>query len=188
MVILSNDTVETWLQDREIFSHDFMEYSFAWHHAVGADIHLVRQEIEAAHDEWVEIVTDWKNNRFRQGATHLSYIKTFAILLSCLSKRTFCGEMKEYVAFRDAAPIFSGSDELKKEVMADLLGAPDIVTALEFCIGVLNFYEQRRIDKKDPFSFRMTESSRHDFIVALSRKQMSPDSVFLALENLYARD
>lgn len=89
--------------------------------------------------------------------------------------------------FHRKAPEFNGSDELRNELMQDVLGNPEIVTALEFCLFVLNFYERQRIDRKSKFVFRMTESSRHDLIAAISRNEMSAEAIFIAFENLYAR-
>lgn len=188
MFILDSNTVKTWLHDKETFSHEFMEYAFRWHHAVGADITLKREVIEEAHAEWFDVVEEWKKVKFRQGAENLSYTKSFAILLWCLCKRRFCGEMREYAPFRKPAPEFPGSDELKADILRDLLGAPEVVTALEFCIGILNFFEQRRNDRNSAFAFRMTEGGRHDLIVALASDKMSAEAVFLVLESLYARD
>lgn len=188
MVRLTNDTVEAWLDDCEAFTLAFMEYTFEWHHAVGADLELLRSEIESAHADWIGTVTEWRNNRFQQETESLSYTKIFAILIWALCNRTYIGEMKEYVPFRHQPPEFNGTEAERLACRADLLGAPEAVSALQFCLSVLNFYEANRLDKRPPFAFRMTESGRHDLLVMLTSKEAGPTSLYIALEGFYARD
>ncbi|MEM1051154.1 MAG: hypothetical protein AAGI28_03580 [Pseudomonadota bacterium] len=187
MLKLTRDTVTEWLENDQVFAYEFMRYSYTWHRAVGLDIEISDELVREAHHEWVTIYNDWRKNKFQRGAVSLSYTKTFAILLHCLSKRLFCGTMREFVPTNKTAPEFNGSEELKAEIRADLLGAPEIVTALEFCICVLNFYEARRLDRAARFVFRMTETGRHDLIAALHSREMSAEALFIAFENLYSR-
>lgn len=187
MITLGAETVEEWLGDCRKFSYEFLHCSATWHQAIGLFIEFHDELVEQAHSEWVRIVNEWKRDRFEQGAEYLSYTKTFAILLFVLSQKEYCVAIHEYEAVNKDAPQFNGSDDLKRELRQDVLGSPEVVTALEFCLMVLNFYESRRIDRKTPFAFRMTESSRHDLIAAIARREMSAEAIFLALENLYAR-
>ncbi len=188
MVILRNDTIEQWISDRDKFCLDFMEASFESHHAIGVDLDLHRNEIESAHDNWVAMITEWQTKRFRQETESLSYTKIMAILLWSLSQRSFIGDMREYASFRKPVPVFNGSDERREELRADLLGAPEAVTALQFCLGVLNFYEGKRIDRKTGFVFRVTESGRHDMLVLLTSEDQNALSVYMILEGFYSRD
>ena len=185
MVRLGKETIETWLADRDSFCLAYMEYTFSWHHPVGADLELLRSEIEESHAEWVATVTEWRTMRFRQETESLSYTKIFAILLCALCKRKYIGEMKPYEPFRRAMPEFQGTDEQRQAILEDLLGAPEAVSALQFCLAVLNHYEQKRLDRKTPFVFRMTEQGRHDLLVLLTGDEPSPIAVYLCLESLY---
>jgi hypothetical protein len=160
MVELYNRTVETWIEDGESFCLDFMKYSFSWHHPVGADIDLLREEIRKAHAEWVEVRHEWQMQNFKQEAASLSYTKEFGILLWALSRHPFCGEMRPF----------------------------EVVTAMQFCLSALSFYENRRTDRKTPFVFRMTEAGRHDLIMALSEKKSDALATYLAIDALFSRD
>lgn len=188
MVYLNGSTVDTWLCDREAFCLAFMEHTFTWHHAVGADLELLREQIREVHGEWVAIVHEWQAQRFRSETESLSFTKIFAILLCVLSKKQYIGEMKAYETFRKPAPEFAGTDEQKQALLEDLLGAPEAVSALDFCLAILNFYESKRLDRRTPFQFRMTESGRHDLLVMLTSGDANPTAVYLSLEGFYARD
>jgi hypothetical protein len=187
MVLLNEHTVDEWLKDRDAFCLAFMEYSFAWHHAVGADLELLRAKLEEAHARWATIVQEWKTNRFRQEAASLSYTKVFGILLWVLSETPFVGAMADYEPFRQPAPEFAGTDEDRAYLRNDLLGAPEVVTAFQFVVAVLNFYESKRIDRKTGFVLRITEGARHDFLVMLHAREVSPLAVYMTLEAFYSR-
>jgi hypothetical protein len=188
MVILRKNTVETWLRDSGDFSYDFMHYSFEWHHAIGVNLELSRPEIIEVHSKWVETVTEWQTQKFRSETESLSYTKIFAILLWALCQRPYVNEMTQFNSHRQDTPTFNGTPEQKAEMVSDLLGAPEAVTAFQFCIAVLNHYEAQRIDRKTAFEFRMTEQGRHDLLVMLTSKEVSPIAVYLALEGIYSRD
>lgn len=188
MVRLSKGTVEQWLANCEEFSHCFMEYTFTWHHAVGADLDLLAEHIKEAHAEWTSVVAEWRTQRFRQETEGLSYTKIFAILLYALSKQRYVGEMREYEPFRQPRPEFNGTEEERRCYLDDLLGAPEAVSAFQFCVSVLNFYESNRLDRKTPFEFRLTESGRHDLLVLLTGADATATAVYMALEGLYSRD
>ncbi len=187
MVYLDNNSVDKWLQEADAFCSAFMEYSFSWHHPVGADIQLLADEIKRAHSEWAAICHEWRTQNFRQEAASLSYTKTFGVLLWTLSKTGYCGEMREYEPFRHPRPEFNGTETERKAVLDDLLGAPEIVTALQFCLSILIFFETNRIDRETDFIFHMTESWRHDLIMSLAERRIDALGTYLALDAVFAR-
>lgn len=186
--LVKRDSVEHWLEDAAAFCYQFQRYSFGWHHAVGADIELLDGPIKVAHAEWVSTVRDWQAEKFQTEAESLSYTKILAILLTILCRTRYVGEMKKFQPMNRPEPEFAGTPEQKQEMLGDLLGAPEAVTAFQFCISTLNFYEERRIDRRTPFAFRMTEAGRHDLLVLLTGEHVDLMGVYLALEGLYARD
>lgn len=188
MVTLTNETVDEWLKDCGKFCHDFQRYSFLWHHPIGLDIPLLSEGIAKAHADWVEKVAEWQASGFRQEAISLSYTKIFGALLWALSNHAFCGEISEYEPFREPAPEFEGTPEERAFWIEDVCGAPDIVTAMQFCLSVLQFYESKRIDRKTPYVFRITESGRHDLIMALYEKRIDALGTYLTVDAWFARD
>ncbi len=188
MTKLTANTVDQWLADSEVFSLAFMQYSFTWHHPVGVDITLHREEIQKAHAAWVSKVQEWQASYFRQETFSLSYTKIFGALLWALSEHVFCGDIREYEGLQHPKPEFQGTDEERQEWVDDLCGAPEVVTAMQFCISVLQFYESKRIDRTSPYVFRMTESGRHDLIMALHEKRIDALATYLTLDAWFARN
>lgn len=188
MITLTNTTVDEWLSVASSFSYDFSHFALLQHRALGVDIEFVSPEIEAAHAEWVATVHQWRNTLFRQDTESLSYTKIFAILLWSLSQRQYLGDIRKFVPTGHREdPIFNGPEEMRAAIVADLLGAPEIVSAIDFCIPVLAFYESKRTDRIEPYQFRMTPVLRHDLIVLLSTEKPSPLAIYLVLEAIFGR-
>lgn len=190
MIELNENTVEAWLDDAEKFTYDFMRYSVCCVRTVGVEPTFSRQVLYEAHKEWVETCTDWKNHRFHYGVESLSYTKIFAILLHCLSKRTFVTAMEEHVANDHRSEFeFNGSPQERAEAAQDFLGAPDVICALDFSIQVLCFYEVHRLGRREKFDPRLTESVRHDLIHFLvGSEPHSALSVYMAIKPIFSRD
>jgi hypothetical protein len=189
MITLTRETIFEWLSDSDKFSYEFMRHSIECRRAIGINLSFIRTELLKAHEEWVETCDIWKATYFQQDVESLSFTKMLAILLYCLSKRTFISEMKNYEQTGHRSEhSFGGSEADLEEERADFVGAPEIVCALDFCLSAINFYEANRIDKIEPFEFRLTPSARHDLIHVLGSHGQDAMSVYIALEALYARN
>jgi hypothetical protein len=189
MINLDNGTVERWLGSAEEFSYDFIRYLHLYMHAIGVHADFVRAEVEDAHREWATICNHWQTHLFEQDVESLSYTKIFSVLLFCLSKRTFIENLSTYVnAGRRSDPVFNGTDIEQQEARDDFLGAPEAIASFDFCINIMNFYEERRIDREDPFQPKLTEAMRHDMIYFLGSPPADALAVYMALKAIYTRD
>jgi hypothetical protein len=146
--------------------------------------------LQAVWREWSETVNVWKKGRFAEAAEHLSYSKTFAILLHTASKKDLPfvhQQIKEILPKGGFKSLVEDEEVAREEIVRDVLAAPEIVTTLDFVLSAMNFFEKNRVDRHTPFSFRLTETIRHDMIVELHRGEMTAEAIFIAFECLYAR-
>ncbi|MBB4258046.1 hypothetical protein GGD64_002058 [Bradyrhizobium sp. CIR3A] len=58
---------------------------------------------------------------------------------------------------------------------------------LIFALAVIGWYEENRIDRKEPFVLRLTPELRHNILSYLVSRQSDPKAVYLILESLFIR-
>ncbi|TBA76697.1 hypothetical protein ELH53_29630 (plasmid) [Rhizobium ruizarguesonis] len=188
MIELTENTVDVWLSDAEAFTYDFMRYADACAKSVGMSLSFSRADLTESHREWATMCGEWKAHRFEQGVESLSYTKIFSILLYCLTRRTFVTEMRKYSSSGRRSDFdFDGSLEERSEAAADLSGAPEAVSALDFCVAVNGFYEQARVDRNEIYSPRMTMSVRHDLIHLITTGTPTALDVYMAIKPIFSR-
>lgn len=187
MIRFEPDTLYDWLADYESFSYSFKRYCFALGQAFGLDIRFDSNTLKLAHENWVADCEVWRTQHFPNETDALSHTKLCALLLHALSTVPYIASVAEHDYNEDLEYRFTGSAKQFGEAKADLVAAREVVLALDFCLSVISWYEQNRIDRKEQFSFRLTPDLRHDIISYLVARQTEPKAIYLILEALYVR-
>jgi len=81
----------------------------------------------------------------------------------------------------------AGNQAQLKAARDDLVAARDVVLAFDFCLAVICWYEENRIDRKELFVLRLKLELRHDILSYLVSRQTDPKAVYLILESLFIR-
>lgn len=188
MIRLTSDTVYAWLTDYESFAYDFKRTCFVTCQALGLDCRFDEAALKLVHDKWVEACEAWRTEHFPEEADALSHLKVIALLLYHLSLSPYISAVYNHSFGNDLYYSFSGTDEEKLEARDEIVAAREVILALDFCISVAVWYEERRIDRASPFDNRMTRDLRHDIISYLVSRQGDSKGLYLVLKALFIRD
>lgn len=187
MILFEPDTVYDWLTDFESFSYSFKQYCFLIAQAFGLEITFDSNTLKLAHEKWSADCEVWRTQHFPNETDALSPAKVGALLLHNLSTGPYIARVAEHEFKSELRYRFAGTVEQKAEAKADLVAAREVVLALDFCLMVLCWYEGNRIDRREPFAFRLTPELRHDMISYLVSRNTDPKAIYLILEALFAR-
>lgn len=188
MIPIKEDTVYAWTRDYDSFSDQFKRFCVFITQAFNLDCRFEENELKLVHKKWIDECEIWRTQHFGKKADALSHIKIVALLLHHLSRAPFIASLSEY-EYNDAKLKyeFTGNPEQKKEAADDLIAAREIILSLDFCISVICWYEENRIDRVEPFKFKMTVEFRHDIISFLVARGNDSRALYLILEALFLR-
>jgi hypothetical protein len=195
MLDIAPDSVERWAEDTDCFIDAFVVISTALFRTVGIDVTFSRVILTEVHGIWVEEKKRWENNLFPTENHNLAEIKVLSIMLWALTRKGFIIECRDYepeigdatYEFKSMDGLEVHRDRIKSEAKSDFLNAPDIICALDFCLVVINAFEEVRTDRLtelDPF---LAPEFRHNLIYYLKQSDVSALSVYTTLEANYSR-
>lgn len=187
MIKFSSSTLYDWLSDYESFSYDFKRFCFQIGQAFGLSLEFDSNTLQLAHQKWNEDSEIWRTQHFPNEASALSHIKLIALLLHHLSASPFFSAVYEHQFENQPDYSFAGSEKQYAEARAELIAAREAILSLDFCLSIICWYEERRIDREQPFEFRMTRDLRHDVISHLVSRQTDPKALYLILKALFIR-
>jgi hypothetical protein len=150
-------TLYGWLSDYDSFSYEFKRYIFQLAQAFELECRFDNNTLQLAHAKWGEDCEIWRTQHFEGETVALSHIKLAALLLHNLASAPFIAGLYHHEYTSDLDYQFSGTEEQYGEAKQDLVSAREVILSLDFCISIICWYEERRIDRIDPYEFRMTE-------------------------------
>lgn len=186
-LIFRESTLYEWLTDYDGFSYEFKRFIFQITQAFGLDCRFDSNTLRLAHAKWKEDCEVWRTQHFAGEADALSHIKVAALLLHNLASSPFIAGLYDHEFTTEPEYHFSGTPEQYDEARQDLISAREVILSLDFCISIICWYEERRIDRTDPHVFRMTVDLRHDIISYLVSRQSEQKAVYLILKALFIR-
>jgi hypothetical protein len=187
MIPFKETTLYEWLIDYESFQYEFKRFCVEITQAFDLDCRFDNNTLALAHKKWREDCEIWRTQHFDEAAEHLSHIKVAPLLLHHLSRAPFIAALFDHAFTSDPHYRFSGDDSQKAEARSDLVAAREAILSLDFCISIICWYEERRIDRVERYRFNMTVEFRHDIISYLLARGDDPKALYLILEALFLR-
>lgn len=187
MIEFAADTLYDWQSDYDAFNYAFKRFCFQIAQAFSLDVQFDSNALKLVHEKWAADCEIWRTQHFPGETAALSHIKVAALLLHNLSISPYIGQVKPHQFNSERHYSFSGSAAQLEEAKADLVAARDVVLALDFCLSVICWYEENRIDRVEAFVFRMTPDLRHDVLSYLVSRQTDPKALYLILKALFIR-
>lgn len=186
---LAPECLDRWLASFDDFRVDFVKTCQFLCKAVGYYFTFDQQLLKDAHEKWAAEEKYWRSVLLSQESNELSHLKLFALLLVCLAESDWISEIFEFDTAADARHLeFNGTEDERIEVRKDIAGGRGVYLAFYFCILVINWFENARDDKLQPFEIRITPDLEHDILVYLSSDYRNTMGMFLILKALYVRD
>jgi hypothetical protein len=180
-------TIYDWLSDYDSFNYEFRRFCFQLGQAFGLDLQFDGNQLKLAHQNWHDDCENWRNHHFPGQAEALSHIKVTALLLHHLSGTPLFSAVYDHEFNSDPSYTFCGTQAQFDEAKAELVAAREAILSLDFCLGIICWYEERRIDREQPYEFRMTRDLRHDIISHLVSRKTDPKALYLILKALFIR-
>lgn len=187
MISFERDTLYDWLSDYDGFSYVFKKYCVYISQAFAVDIRFDSNTLKLAHEKWAEECEIWRTQHFPDEAEALSEIKVASLLLLHLATAPYVATLVPHTYTSDLHYVFAGSKEQYEEARADLIAAREVILALDFCLSIVCYYEENRIDRVEDFVMRMTPELRHDIISYLVSRQADSKALYLILNALFVR-
>ncbi|WP_127088730.1 hypothetical protein [Aquabacter cavernae] len=187
LIVLTEECLDNWISDFSAFRGDFLRACTITSQAIGYSFKFNQSHLEIAHENWKAGVDRWEATYVMKDSNGLSHLKIMALLLVNLASIEWLEELYEFDAESVRDFEFSGSKNDLEETRKDLAAGRGTFLAFEFCIMVLNWFENARIDRVSNFEFRLTEDLRHDILVYLLSERRDDMAVFLMLKALYVR-
>jgi hypothetical protein len=187
MIRFTPETLYGWLSDYDSFSYEFKRFCFQIGQAFGLSLEFDSNTLKLAHQKWHEDSEIWRTQHFPNEADALSHIKLVALLLHHLSSSPFFSGVYEHDFQKDPDYRFAGNEHHFQEARGELIAAREAILSLDFCLSIICWYEERRIDREQAFEFRMTRDLRHDIISHLVSRKTDPKSLYLILKALFIR-
>jgi len=185
MIRFRESTLYGWLSDYDSFADSFKRYIVYITQAFGLDCRFDENTLHEAHRKWAEDCEIWRKQHFKEESEALSHIKLTALLLHHLSRVPFISALYEHEYTSDLHYEFAGTDAQKQEARDQLVAAREVILSLDFCISVICWYEERRIDGE--YRFNMNVEFRHDIISFLVARGADPKPLYLILKALFMR-
>jgi hypothetical protein len=185
----SADCLDQWLASFDDFRYEFLRHCTLLCKVCGYYFDFNQQLLEIAHKNWKAQCDLWQASRIMKDSSHLSHLKIAAILIQELSDVEWVTNLYEYDPSSEILNVdFSGTSEEREEVRKDINAGRGTYLGFQFVMQVLNWFEQARIDRAQPFIFRMTSDLEHDIMVYLLSEYRNAMAIFLTLKALYVRD
>jgi hypothetical protein len=186
-MMFKESTLYEWLSDYDSFSYEFKRFVFQITQAFGLLCRFDENTLKLVHEKWNEDCEIWRTQHFDGEADALSHIKLSALLLHHLSASPYISGLFKHDYTSDLHYQFSGTTEQLEEAKQDVVSAREAIFSLDFCISVICWYEERRIDRIEPHIFRMTPDLRHDIISYLVSRNTDQKAIYLILKALFIR-
>jgi hypothetical protein len=187
LIPLKENTLYDWLNNYEEFSYEFKRFCVVICQAFDLECRFDETVLKNAHNDWKEECEAWRTQHFGRETEALSHIKVLALLLFHFSRVPFIANLYDHEFSSDRDYTFSGNDEQRASVKADIDAGREALLTLDFCIGIICAYEEARTDRKDPFQYRLTLELRHDIISFLLARGDDSKALYLILEALFVR-
>jgi hypothetical protein len=189
MLVLTTDCLDRWAQSFDDFRLDFLHYCHPLTKAGGYSFTFNQSVMKAAHERWVEACSTWEKAFIMPNSQGLSHLKMMALLLHALSCEEWVRELCDFDSELERdGHVFTGDEDDLEEFRRDINAGRGTYLAFQFCTQVINWFENGRIDRKQPFEVRLTNDLEHDFMVYLLSERREPMAIFLILKALYVRD
>lgn len=186
---LTEDCLDRWMQDFDTFRVEFLQQCFFLTKAVGYYFDFDQSKLKAAHDSWRSTCELWEKSYVMPDSTGLSHLKIMAILLVQLAKVEWVRNVYEFDSGSEERKFeFAGTAEEREEVRRDFNSGRGTYLAFQFALQVLNWFEQARDDRLQPFEDRLTTDLEYDLMVYLLSERRDEMATFLIFKALYARD
>lgn len=187
MIHFKESTLYEWRSDYDSFADSFKRYVIYITQAFGLDCRFDDNTLREAHRKWAEDCEIWRKQHFKGEVEALSHIKLAALLLHHLSRVPFISALYEHEFTSDLHYEFSGTESQKEEAKGQLVAAREVILSLDFCISIICWYEERRIDRVEAYRFNMTVDMRHDIISFLVARGADAKPLYLILKALFLR-
>jgi hypothetical protein len=181
-------TLYDWLSDFDSFNYEFRRFCFQIGQAFGLDLQFDGNTLRLVHQKWHDDCENWRTQHFPgEPAAALSHIKVSALLLHHLSAAPFFSAVYDHEYTSDLNYTFCGSPAQYDEARSELIAAREAILSFDFCLAIICWYEERRIDREQAYTFRMTRDLRHDMISYLVSRKTDPKALYLILKALFIR-
>jgi hypothetical protein len=187
MIPFGPSTLYDWLSDYGSFNYEFRRFCFQIGQAFSLDLQFDGNQLKLAHGKWHDDCEDWRTHHFPGQATAISHVKMAALLLHHLSATPFFSGVYDHAFSSNPDYRFVGTPAQFEEAKAELVAAREAILSLDFCLSIICWYEERRIDREQAYEFRMTRDLRHDIISYLVSRNTDPKALYLILKALFIR-
>lgn len=188
---LTPECLDEWLTEYDAFFRALMTFSQPVTKCCGYSFEYDSAALHAIHDAWKSECEVWQRTILMPDSNGLSHIKMLAILMYLLAKVPWLTKLDEFdfEASRDAERYeFNGSAGERENARKDINAGHGAYLGYQFAMAVINWFEVGRIDKRQPYVFRMTHDMEHDILVYLLSERRDPMAIFLVLKALFLRD
>ncbi|UQR61632.1 hypothetical protein LRP30_33140 [Bradyrhizobium sp. C-145] len=187
MISFEPDTLYDWLSDYDSFAYAFKRYCFQITRALSLAIDFDSNTLKLVHEKWSADCEIWRTQHFPQDTEALSHAKVGALLLYNLALNPYISTVRLHDFNEELQYRFTGNAAQLEAARADLIAAREVVLAFDFCLAVICWYEENRVDRKELFVLRLTPELRHDILSYLVSRQTDPKAIYLILECLFIR-
>ncbi|HSP25938.1 MAG TPA: hypothetical protein VLQ65_12270 [Saliniramus sp.] len=187
MTSFSESRLDEWRDDFTSFNYDFRRFCFEHFRVHGLDATFVPNVLDQIHERWRDTCRQWLEAEVDDRTQRLSHVKICGILLYCLVKEPFLGNLYDHVYADGTTHSFVGTPAQQKAARQDLVDAREAVLALDFVLLVINWFEHYRTDRSEPYRQPLTDDMRHDLLRYLINDETSPKSLYLILKAMYLR-
>jgi len=174
-----------WQTDFDDFAQFFVRRSHALANSVGYEIAPDHERLKTAHAAWAAACRHWRAERVDPKSDGLSHVKVLSLLLHHLVSSDWCPEVFEGGA--GSTGRWKGKEHIKDKIRHCVAAGRGKYLALQFVIQLINWFETHRIDRIEPFKFRLTPDLDHDLMVYFASEKQDELSTFLILKALYSR-
>lgn len=184
----SSEAFDLWQSNYEEFNFSFRRYCFIQLKAYSLHADFVPNVTKQIHEQWVDSCQKWLADRTDHNTTKLSYLKRASLLLHSLVSIQFLGNFKEHTYEEELKFTFRGNDTQYLDSRKDLIDARDAILSLDFVLNIINYFEEHRIDRVEPFRMPLTLDMRHDLLFYLLSGEVDDKALYLILKALYLRN
>lgn len=178
-------TLQFWRRDYEAFSVFFLARARKHVNRHGYFIKIDHEALRIGHAGWAAACDLWQKERVPSDSGPLSHLKVLSLLLHHMVQVDWAPEL--FDALPRNPTMWAGRedalDHIRKCINA---GRGDYLT-FQFVISLINWFEEGREDRSEPFVFRLTPDLEHDLMVYFCSEQQDELSTYLILKALYSR-
>ncbi|MGM4963968.1 hypothetical protein AB7714_10715 [Tardiphaga sp. 1201_B9_N1_1] len=174
-----------WRADFDTFSSFFLRKVQSICNDVGYQLDPDRDSLRIAHKAWAAACDRWKKERVNENSGDLSHIKVLSLLLYHLVSVDWAPTLFDRIP-RDSGR-WANKEELRDQIRGCINAGRGNYLGFQFVIQLINWFEEARVDRNEPFSFRLTPDLEHDLMVYFGSQKHDELSTYLILKALYSR-